>query len=60
MTSALDTQEVTTSQPAKDAQVTTLVKNTQSVLAQIEREPLKWLESLISSVPSSIIDLTHS
>ena len=60
MTSALDTQEVTTSQPIEDAQVTTVVENTQSVLAQIEREPLKWLQSLISSVLTSTIDLTHS
>ena len=60
MTSALDTQEVTTSQPVEDAQVTTVVENTQSILAHIELEPLKWLQSLISSVPASTIELTHS
>ena len=60
MTSALETQEVTTSQPTEDAQVIIVVEKTQSVLAQIEREPLKWLESLISSVLASTIDLTHS
>ena len=41
MTSTLDTREVTTSQPAEDAQVTTMVENTQSVQAQIEQKPLK-------------------
>ena len=60
MTSALDSQEVTTSQPAEDAQVTTMVEKTQSVQAQVEQEPLKWLESLICSIPTSTIDLTHS
>ena len=37
-----------------------MVENTQSILAHIELEPLKWLQSLISSVPASTIDLTHS
>ena len=60
MTSALDTREVTTSQLIEDAQVTTVDDNTQSVLAQIKREPLKWLQYLISYVPASTIDLTHS
>ena len=38
MTSTLDTQEVTTSQPAEDAQVTSVVEKTQSVQEQIEKE----------------------
>ena len=41
MDSALDTQQVTTSQPAKDARVATVVEKTQSVQAQIEQKPLK-------------------
>ena len=60
MTSALDTQEVTTSQLVEDAQVTTVVEKTQSVQAQIEQKPLKCLESLISAIPTYPIDLTHS
>ena len=60
MTSALDTQEVTTFQPIEDAQVTTVHENTQFVLAQIEQEPLKRLQSLILSIPASTIELTHS
>ena len=60
MTSALDTQEVATSQPAKVAQVNTGVEKTQSVQAQIENKSIKWLESLISSIPTSTIDLNHS
>ena len=60
MTSALDTQEVTTYQPIQYAYMTTVVENTQSILEQIEREPLKWIQSLISYVPTSTIDLTHS
>ena len=60
ITSALDSQEVTTSQPIEDSHVTTVVENTQSVLAQIEWEPLKWIQYLISFVFASTIDLTHS
>ena len=37
-----------------------MIENTQSVLAFIEHEPIKWLQSLISFVPASTIDLTHS
>ena len=59
MTSALDTQEVTTYQPTEDAQVITMVEKAQAIIAQIEREPLKWLQYLISFVPASTIDLTH-
>ena len=36
-----------------------MVENYQSVLAQIEWEPLKWIQYLISYVPASTIDLTH-
>ena len=60
MLSALNTREFATSQPMEDAQVTIVNDNIQSVLAQIEREPLKWIQSLISSSLASTIDLTHS
>ena len=60
MTLALDTQEVTTSQLVEYAQVTIVDENTQYLLAHIEWEPLKWLQYLISYVPTSTIDLTHS
>ena len=60
MTSALNNQEVVTSHPIEDAQVTTVNDNIQSILAQIEREPLKWIQYLISFAPASTIDLTHS
>ena len=40
--------------------MTTLVQNTQYVLEHIKQEPFKWIESLISYVPASTIDLTHS
>ena len=60
MTSALDTKEVTTSQPTEDAWVTTVVEKTQYLQAQIEQKPIKWIEYLISSIPTSTIYLTHS
>ena len=60
LTSTLNTQEVATSHPIEDAQATTVNDNIQSVLAQIEQEPLKWIQSLISSTPTSTIELTHS
>ena len=57
MTSALDTQEVTTSQPAEDAQVTTVVEKTQSEQTQVEEKPFKRLKI---SIPVCTIELTHS
>ena len=56
MTSALDTQEVATSQPTKYSQVTTVVEKTQSEQTQVEEQPSKKLEI---SIPVSTIDLTH-
>ena len=47
LTSTLNTQEIATSHPIEDAQVTTVNDNIQSVLAQIEQEPLKWIQSFI-------------
>ena len=44
MTSALDTQEITPSQPAKVAQVTTVVENNQFEQTQIEEKPFKRLK----------------
>ena len=60
LTSTLNTQEVATSHPIEDAQMTTLNDNIQFVLVQVEKEPLKWIQSLISSDLASTIDLTHS
>ena len=59
-TSALDTQEITTSQLAEATQVTTVVEKTQYEQTQIEEKPFKRLNMLVSSIPISIIDLTHS
>ena len=57
MTSALDTQEVATSQSPKIAQVTTLIENTLPKKTQVEDKP-----SEIKKIPILVptIDLTHS
>ena len=60
MTTTLDTQEIATSQPIEDIQVTTMDCNIQYVLSQIEWEPIKWIQYLISYALASTIDLTHS
>ena len=57
MNSALDTQEVATSQSAEIAQVTTMVENTQPEQTQVEEKPLKKTQI---SIPVPTIDLTHS
>ena len=57
MTSALDTQEVATSQLAEAAQVTTMDEKTQFEQNQVEEQPSKRLEI---SILVSTIDLTHS
>ena len=57
MTSALDTQEVVTSQPAEAARATTVVEKTQSEQTQVKEKPFKKLKI---SIPVSAIDLTHS
>ena len=46
MTSALDTQEIATSQPAEAAQVTTMVEKTKSEQTQVEEQPSKKLGSI--------------
>ena len=40
--------------------MTTVDENTQFVVAQVKQEPLKCIQSLISYVPTSTIELTHS
>ena len=40
--------------------MTTVNDNIQYVLEKIEKEPLKWIQSLISSSHASTIDLIHS
>ena len=57
MTSALDTQEVATSQSTQIAQVTTMVENTQPKQTQVEEKPLNKIKI---SIPVPTIDLTHS
>ena len=57
MTSALDTQEVTTSQSVEISQVTTVVEKTQLEQTQIEDKLFKKIKISIL-VPT--IDLTHS
>ena len=44
MTSALDTQDITTSQPVEATHVTTVVKKTQSEQTYIEENPFKRLK----------------
>ena len=60
MTSALDTQEITTSQPAEATQVTTVVEKDQLEQTQIEEKPFKNLKVQVSSIPTSTIDLSNS
>ena len=60
MTSALDTQEIATSQPVEATQVTTVVDKAQSKQTQVEKKPLKELKVQVSSFPASTIDLTNS
>ena len=60
ITSVLDTQEIVTSKPVKDTQVTTIVDKAQSEQTQVEKKPLKVLKAQISSFPASTIDLTNS
>ena len=59
MTSALDTQEITTPQPTEAAQVITIVEKAQSEKTHIEEKPFKRLKVSVSSIPNSTIDLTH-
>ena len=58
MISALDTQEVATSQPAEATQVTTVGEKTQYEQTQVEEKPSQKLK--ISSIPTSTIDVSHS
>ena len=60
MNSALDTQEITTSQPVEAIQVTTVVEKAQSEQTHIEEKPLKKLKVQVSSIPTYTIDLTNS
>ena len=57
MTSALDTQEVATSQSPEIAQVTTVIEKTLPEQNQVEDNPSKKIKIY---VPVSTIDLTHS
>ena len=60
MTSALDAQEITTSQPAEATQVTTVVEKAQPEQIQIEEKPFKKLKVQVSSILVSTIHLTNS
>ena len=60
MTSALDTQEVTTPQPTKATQVIIVVQKYQSEQTQIEEKHFKNMKAYVSSILTSTIDLTHS
>ena len=57
MTSALDTQEVATSQSVEISQVTTVVEKTQPEQTQVEDNPLMKMKT---SIPIPTIDLTNS
>ena len=59
MTSALETEEITTSQPAEATQVTTIVEKAQSKQNHIEEKPLKKLKVQVSSIPASTIEFTN-
>ena len=60
MTSALDTQEIETSQPVGDTQETIVFDKSQSKQTQVEEKPLKESNLQVPSFPSSTIDLTNS
>ena len=60
MTSALNTQEITSSQAFEATHVTMVVEKSQYEQSQIEEKLFKKLRVQVSSIPASTIDLTNS
>ena len=60
MTSALDTQEIITSQLVEATQVNTVVEKAQFEQTQVKENPFKRLKVQVSPIPASTVDLTHS